>query len=148
MIAWPGFLCHQVPCYLNKHVDTNREFPTLWEQCFTSSQWGLSPQINILYILCNYCINLVSVKVDVKIKNPHSHHSDRNISGMHLNRHSCRIQWKFIKHLWTPVDVQHNRMWNSWLNQEFELLQAIPSPGLPDMPLLFHSQALHCMVAG
>lgn len=71
----------------------------LWEICFTSSRLGLSPQINVLYILCNSCIRLVSVTVDVKIQNIHSHYSDRNvsISNMHLNRHSCRTEWKFIK---------------------------------------------------
>lgn len=87
MIACPGFLCDQVLCHLYKHADTNREFPMLWEICFTSSRLGLSPHINVLYISCNYCINSVSITADVKIKNTHSHYSDRNvsISGRHLN---------------------------------------------------------------
>lgn len=84
---------------LSTSMPTQIQNPPCSGKCFTRSRLGLSPQINVLYILCNSCIHLISVKVDVKIQNIHSHYSDRNVntSKKHLSRHSCRTEWKFIK---------------------------------------------------
>lgn len=121
MIAWPGFLCHQVLCYLHKHAGTNREFPILWEMFYQQLVRTEPPNKRLVHFM-NYSIYLVSVNVDVKSKSPHSHYSDRNIPGMHWTDISAGSNGNSSNSTNTCLNThccwQHNHVWNFWLNQE------------------------------